>query len=335
MRISQLGECIMVRIGIVGTGNMGDVHRSNYALMEDCQVVAVVGKFSRGKERAKEWGLPVYDSISEMVQQETIDLVDICTPTFLHKQQVMEALELKKHVITEKPLALSKKDAEEMYRTASEKGVQLYVAQVLQFTKETEILRNLVQSGVYGSALDAQFERLSACPRWSQGGWLFDREKSGLLPFDLHIHDLDLMVSLFGKPEAFSFTSCAGRGRDYPEHYRFLYSYKDRNVCAEAAWLHADIPFIARWRVYFENAMVIYDGTRVTAYPFAHEPVVIAAEDKGQMDRKKALSDGWYYRELSHFIECVKKGVPSPYVRREQVLTVLDILESIAKDIPS
>ncbi|MBE6828865.1 MAG: Gfo/Idh/MocA family oxidoreductase [Ruminococcaceae bacterium] len=324
----------MVRIGIVGTGNMGAVHRSNYALIDDCQVVAVVGQSPQGKEKAKEWGLPVYDTISEMVQKEPVDLVDICTPTFLHKQQVMEALELEKHVLTEKPLALHKKDAEEMYRVAAEKGVQLYVAQVLQFTKETGILRNLVQRGEYGPALDAQFERLSACPRWSQGGWLFDREKSGLLPFDLHIHDLDLIVSLFGKPDDVSFTSCAGRGRGYQEHYRFQYSYKDRNVCAEAAWLHADIPFIARWRVYFENAMVIYDGTQVTAYPFDHEPVVLDAEDKIKTPAgKKVLSDGWYYRELSHFIECVEMGIPSPYVSREQVLTVLDILERISEKI--
>lgn len=326
----------MVKIGIVGAGGMGTVHHSNYAHIDDCQVVAVVGKSSQDKERAEEWGLPMYDTISEMVQNESVDLVDVCTPTFLHKQQVMEGLELGKHVITEKPIALHKKDAEEMYALASQKGVQLYVAQVMQFTNEIKVLRSLIQSREYGPVLDAEFERLTACPRWSQGGWLFDREKSGLLPFDLHIHDLDVIVSLFGEPEDFSFTSCAGRGRTYQEHYRFQYYYKDLNVCAEAAWFHADIPFTARWRAYFENAVVIHDGMHVTAYPFDHEPIVFDTEDKIKIPTGiNVPPTGWYLTELSHFIECVNKGIPSPYVSREQVLTVLGLLERISENINS
>ena len=55
-----------------------------------------------------------------------------------------------------------------------------------------------MQSGEYGRMLDAQFLRLSACPRWSKSGWLFRREQSGHIPFDLHIHDLDLILSLSG-----------------------------------------------------------------------------------------------------------------------------------------
>lgn len=321
----------MVRIGIVGTGAIGTVHYNNFAHIEDSKVVAVVGNSEQAKEHAQEWGIPVYKTISEMVQNESVDLVDICTPTFLHRQQVMEALELGKHVITEKPIALHRRDAEEMYDLASQKGLQLYVAQVMQFTNEVRLLRRLVEGGEYGSVLDAEFERLTACPRWSQGGWLFDREKSGYLLFDLHIHDLDTIVSLFGEPDSFSFTSCSGGGRGYPEQYRFQYHYKNRNVCAEAGWFHADIPFMARWRVYFENAMVIYDGTRVTAYPFNHEPVVFDTEDKIKIPTKTNVPPtGWYFTELSHFIECVKKGVPSPYVSREQVITVISLLERMS-----
>ena len=88
--------------------------------------------------------------------------------------------------------------------------------------------------------MDGCFERLTACPKWSQGGWLLEKEKSGLLPFDLHIHDLDVIVSLFGKPDSVTFTECAGRGKAYAEQYRFLYGYKNGlNVCAEAAWFNA------------------------------------------------------------------------------------------------
>lgn len=318
----------MIRIGIVGAGGMGTVHFNNYARIDGCRVVSVVGKTEQDRLRADGWGIPMYPSITEMARREQIDLIDVCTPTFLHRQHVMEGLSLRKHVITEKPIALHRKDAEEMFALADQNGVQLYVAQVVQFTKETAVLRNLVKSGEYGPVLDAFFERLSACPRWSQDSWMFDKTKSGLLPFDLHIHDLDLIVSLFGKPDSVSFSCCSGEGRNYPEHGRFLYRFGKLNVCSEAAWFHADIPFSARWRIYFENAVVVNDGIHVTAYPFGETPRVFDTEESIKIPTGINIPPtGWYYTELKHFIHCAEQGIPSELVSREQVLTVIKLLE--------
>lgn len=320
----------MIRIGLVGAGGMGTVHRSNYAHIEGCEVVAVVGTSPKDHENAAAWNLPLYETISAMVAAQKIDLVDVCTPTFLHKQHVMESLLASKHTITEKPVALSAEDARAMFALAEEKGVQLYVAQVLQFTKEVELLHRLVTTGMYGKPLDAYFERLSACPQWAQGGWLFDKSKSGLVPFDLHIHDLDVIVSLFGKPDQVKVTSCRGEGKDYAEQYRFAYTFGKLNVVAEAGWLNADIPFTARWRVYFENAMVVNDGTQVTVYQFGEPPHVFDTEDEVKIPTGiNVPPTGWYLTELRHFIECVKENQPSPRVPKEQVLTVLEILEQV------
>ena len=88
---------------------------------------------------------------------------------------VMESLRCGKDTIVEKPIALNSTDAREMLDPAHSNGCQLYVAQVLQVTKEVEILRRIVKDGTYGKPLDAVFERLSACPQWVQGGWLFDK----------------------------------------------------------------------------------------------------------------------------------------------------------------
>ena len=309
---------------------MGTVHYSNYAHIADADVVALVGINEQSRECAENWQLPLYSTISEMGQKQQVDVVDVCAPTFLHKPLVMEALGLGFHAITEKPIALHKQDALEMFTLADKMGKQLYVGQVLQFTKEIEILHQLVESEEYGKPLDAFFERLSACPRWVQNGWLFDKEKSGLLPFDLHIHDLDAIVSLFGRPESYSFTSCGGKDKVYKEHYRFLYRYKDLNVAAEAAWFNADIPFTARWRVYFENAMVINDGVRLMAYQFDHEPRVFDIEDEIKIPTGINLPPtGMFYHELTHFMDCVRKDIPSDKVTREQLLTVVEFLEEM------
>ena len=322
----------MINIGIVGTGGMGTVHYNNYTHIDGCKVVALVGITDQSRECSANWGVPLFDTISAMGDAVDLDVVDVCSPTWLHKQHVIEGLNLNKHVITEKPVALHKKDAAEMFDLAAAKGKMLFVAQVLQFTKEVEILHRLVNSGEYGKPLDGYFERLSACPRWIQNGWLFDKEKSGLLPFDLHIHDLDAIVSLFGRPESYSFTSCGNSDKNYKEHYRFQYHFKDLNVAAEAAWFNADFPFTARWHVYFENAVVVNDGGHVTAYQFDKPPRVFDTEDDIKIPTGINLPPtGMFFRELSHFMDCVRKGIPSDRVSRDQVMTVVELLEEMTK----
>lgn len=320
-----------MNILLVGLGGMGVCHYMNDLHIPNANVAAVVGCTDSDRARAAEWQLPIYDTITQACVQHAIDVVDVCTPTFLHKPLVLEALSNRKHVIVEKPVALSSQDALEMYEAADAAGVQLYVAQVLQFTREVETLREVVSDQRYGKPLDACFERLSAKPQWVQGGWLFDKSKSGLLPFDLHIHDLDVIVSMFGKPDQVSYTCCKGQDSAFAEHYRFQYRYDSGlNVSAEAAWYNACIPFTARWRVYFERGMLICDQNGVTGYGANGEIVHFDVEDPVKVPCGVNLPDsGWFLRELSHLLSCAEKNEPSPLVPRQRILDVLNVLESI------
>ena len=320
-----------MNILLVGLGGMGTCHYKNYCEIEGAQVVACVGRSDGDKAAAASWNLPIYESIAEACAAHAVDVIDICAPTYLHKALVIEAAKQKKHVICEKPIALKLADAKEMYAACEENGVQLYIAQVLQFTREVETLREVVQSERYGKPLDGCFERLTAAPKWSAGGWLFDKEKSGLLPFDLHIHDLDVIVSMFGKPDDVIFTECAGEGKAYSEQYRFLYVYYNGlNVCAEAAWFNAAIPFTARWRVYFERGMLVCDHNGVTGYDADGTVTKFDITDPVQVDCGINLgTSGWFYRELSHLLACAKKGEASPLVPKQRVLDVIEILEKV------
>lgn len=320
-----------LKIGLVGTGGMGQVHYANWKAVEGAEVTAVCGTSEGAKAAAEQWGIPCYGTIAEMAASG-INVVDICTPTYLHHDFVMESLTLGLDTICEKPIALSYQDAKQMLDTAEQHSCHLYIGQVLQFTKEIQILHRLVKSGEYGKVLDASFERLSAVPRWAKGGWLFDREKSGLLPYDLHIHDLDVIVSLFDKPEGFNVSTSRGQGRSYAEQLRIDYNYGDKHVLAEAAWYHADSPWTARWRVYFENALVVNDGTTLTAYPYDAPPVVFDTKDEVEISTGINVPPcGWFYNELTHFASCIRAHAPSELVSREQLLTVMEILEEVAK----
>jgi predicted dehydrogenase len=320
----------MIKIGLAGAGGMGTVHYTSFSYIGEAGVVAVVGVSEQDAAKAREWGLPIFRSISDMLVSTDVDIVDICTPTYLHTDGIEEAVSFGKSVITEKPMALSLRDAQNAYEAAERNGVWIYVAQVLQFYRQSEVLHELVAGKEYGNPLDAYFTRLSACPKWVRDGWLFDSKKSGLVPYDLHIHDLDLIVSLFGKPENFSFTSCGGPGRKYSEHYRFSYAYDGFNAVAEAGWLNADIPFTAEWRVYFEDGLAENRDGTVTAYRFGDAPRVFDTDEKIKIPTGiNVPPTGTYLSELEHFLDCWKKNEPSPRVSREQVLTVLELLENL------
>ena len=320
-----------MNILLAGLGGMATCHYKNYQHIPEAHVTAVIGCTQRDREIAQEWGVPLFLNVREACAHVPVDLVDLCTPTYLHKAMALEAFELGKHVITEKPIALSLADAREMYDAAEAHGVQLYVAHVVQFTREIEVLRQVVREQRYGKPLDACFERITACPKWSHGSWLLDKAKSGLIPFDLHIHDLDVIVSLFGKPDEVTWTQCRGADKDYSEQYRFTYRYPNGlNVSAEAAWFDAPIPFTARWRVYFERGMLICDHNGVTGYGADGEIVHFDVEDPVKVPCGINLPDsGWFLRELGHLIGCAKKNQPSPLVPRQRILDVLEVLESI------
>ena len=318
-----------MRILLVGLGGMGLCHLMNWRAIAGAGVTAAVGVSGADAARAGEYRLPFYGTITEACRSQAFDLIDVCAPTYLHKPLVLEALSQGIHTVTEKPMALSAADGREMYAAADAAGVQLYVAQVLQFTRETEILRDVVRSGRYGRALDARFERLSACPQWTSGGWMLQKEKSGLIPFDLHIHDLDVIVSLFGRPDEIAAQSARG-GLPFPEFYRFLYGWKSGlHVSAEASWLSARIPFTARWRVIFERGcLAAEDG--VHGYGADGSHTVFDTSEKVTVSAGTNLPpNGWFYRELSHFMACAQAGAPSPLVPRERVLAVLEIAERL------
>ncbi|MDR2245397.1 MAG: Gfo/Idh/MocA family oxidoreductase [Treponema sp.] len=324
----------MLKIGLVGLGGIGQVHLSTYQHLEDCTVAAVCDPSQAGRERAKAKGIPCYEDLGSLLKAETVDVVDVCVPSFLHRDCVMEALTQGLPVICEKPLALSGAQVREMYALAEQKGVPLFVGHVVQFQPASRALHAMVKDGRFGRALDAVFLRLSACPKWAAGGWLFDKTKSGLLPFDLHIHDLDLIISLFGKPEKYEVFSGGREGIGYQEYYRFLYRYQGLNVCAEAAWYNGDIPFTASWRVYFEKAVVWYDGNKLIAYKNEGPPEEFDIEEKIKIPTGINLPPtGIFYEELGLFLNRIR-AEDKTLDRRDEIIALIDILENIVRESP-
>lgn len=312
----------VLQAAIVGLGSMGRLYSQCFGRMEHCTLSAVV---SRSAEAA---GCPVYQTMDELFSAQQPDLVCVCTPTDLHPAHVQQALEHGCHVICEKPLALHRAQAEQLYALAERQKKQLFCAQVVRFASSSLWLREAVGSGRYGPVREAFFSRLSTRPHWCKDSWAYDAARSGLVPFDLHIHDLDLMLSLFGPPQHAVCEKSGASDLPFDEHLWFTYSYGTFTVRAEAAWYRAAIPFCSGWRVAFDKALALCRDGTLTVFEADREPYTLC-ETQQQSTGISVPATDMYDRELRHFVDCIAQNRPSELLKPDEILAVLDVLEHL------
>ncbi|MBE6778230.1 MAG: Gfo/Idh/MocA family oxidoreductase [Ruminococcaceae bacterium] len=315
----------MLKVGLIGVGGISGAHIPAWNEMEDASLVALCDRNTAAMEGYRDT-CRLYTTLEEMLEKEELDILDICLPTHLHIDTAIRAMERGVHVLCEKPLTLNEEDVRRVYQVAEDNGVCFMVAHVLRFWPAYERLKELYDEGTYGHLLTGSMCRLSQSPRWSGDGWRQDERRSGLMPFDLHIHDLDFMIYAFGEPvEA---THCRSRqpGQDA---MTATYRYDGFYIQTEAAFYAANYPFKAAFRFQFEQAVVEWEGDRMMAYPVEGEPVVLL-EPAEQRTAVINLSDILpYAREIRYFTDCVKAGVPADRIRPEELLTVLRLLKDI------
>jgi len=192
----------MVNIAIIGAGFIGKIHANSYKQIEDANIVAVVDKVKeKGEELAREHGAMYYRDIDECLKKENIDTVDICVPTFQHADLTKRAAEAGKNVFCEKPIALSLDEADQMIESIEKNRVKGMVGHVLRFWPEYVKTKEVIESGELGEPLHGYCERLATIPDWHQDNWGFEEKYSGGAAVDLHIHDLDYLAWVFGKPK--------------------------------------------------------------------------------------------------------------------------------------
>ncbi len=99
----------MIKIAVVGIGMMGQTHaKAIIDSKEDIKLAAICGAdIPSDREKAAAFDCPFYTSVEAALQQEDIDVVDICTPTFTHEEVIRKAADAGKHVLCEKPFCLT------------------------------------------------------------------------------------------------------------------------------------------------------------------------------------------------------------------------------------
>lgn len=310
----------MIRIGICGIGFMGMIHYLASAKLRGARVTAICTRDA--KKRAGDWrGIrgnfgpagtrmdlgPIkrYAHFEEMCADPDLDLIDICTPTHLHADMARTALRAGKHVLVEKAIALTRKDADAMLQAAAKAGKLLMVAHVLPFIPEFAFVAEAVRSGAYGRLLAGHFKRIIAQPDWSAD--IADAGKTGGPAVDLHIHDAHFIGLLAGVPRKVFSTGLTPDGKTITYlTTQYLYGTGASALalsCSSGAVAKKGREFVHGFELYLEKATLLYEsGTQPLT--------VLTADGKVKQPKLKGPSEetAAFTAELQTAVEGVKNG---------------------------
>ncbi len=198
----------MIRIAIVGTGNIANAHVQAYLKQAGrCGVAAlcdvVPGKARELKERCGLKNADCYTDWREVLRREDVDLVDVCAPPFAHAEVSIAALRSGKNVVCEKPMAASLEECDAMLRARDESGKMLSIIAQNRFRKPIRDLKALLDSGLAGRVRHVQVDSFwwrghSYYDLWWRGTWV---KEGGGCTLNHAVHHIDMLCWMMGLPE--------------------------------------------------------------------------------------------------------------------------------------
>lgn len=308
-----------MKIGLIGRGGISAAHESAYRHMQkdgmDIQIVAycdICPERLEGLEHAR-----TYTDIDTFLTEEQgkLDYVDICLPTYLHAEVSVKALRAGYHVLCEKPMALNPEQTSAMLAAAKASGKHFMIAHCCRFMGATKLMRDVILSGELGKVCNAEFYREGGSrePMGYQN-WFRNGDLSGGVLLDLHIHDVDLIVWLFGMPKAVSAAAKQIMTKNGYDSVSVNYFYENgMYINAKSDWSIAHDQFNTRgMRINFEKGYMYLDRTS------ERNAFVKVTEDGTVTDLWPQVDADMYYNELCYYIDCLKKGIAPELCPPEQ-----------------
>lgn len=302
----------MVRVGVVGVGNMGRHHARVYKELEkEIEGIELVGVVDKNLERARavggSLGVRYFTDYKELLSIG-VDAVSIAVPTTLHRDIAIPFLKAGVDVLVEKPIASTTEEAEEMVRTAKEYGRILMVGHIERFNPAVSRLRQLLARGIIGKPLVFSAKRVGPYPPQ-----IMDTD----VVRDLAIHDIDVIYYLLGEPEIGDVIVRGGsiiHPRGLMDYAVVLMEAGGAVGVVEANWL---TPYkVRKLSVVGEKGIANVDYIEQSLKIYDKEFTIDV-----RIRKKEPLK-----AELRHFINCVM-GKEEPLVPGEKALAVLRAIE--------
>ncbi len=240
-----------VKIGLVGTGDIGRLHAQSLRKLPDVELVIAQGRNpDKARQLAGEMGAGLAQNYEAMLKDGSVDAVDLCVPNDLHHEYALAAAGAGKPTLCEKPIALSLEDAREMIEAFETSGTPLMVAHVLRFWPEYAMGRKIIADGSLGKVRSFSARRMLSLLLAVGGsdGWRRSAQRSGGAVLDLQVHDLDYILWLFGQPKGVYSRGVRSEYGSF-DHVNTILDYgSDLIVSVESSFLLKGNPVVMDYR---------------------------------------------------------------------------------------
>jgi predicted dehydrogenase len=307
----------LMKLGLLGYGFMGGAHLAAIGRIAGVEVKVVSARTrpttdgpARGNMDLQSGPLP--DTVAwhadwrTIIADPDIDVVDVCLPTDLHREVVLAAFAAGKHVLCEKPMALNTADCAELVVAAKASGRVFMIGQVLRFMYPYRYAAKFVHETGRDNIVRCVLRRSTGYPQW--GSWLTKEERSGGVILDLLSHDLDQVLSLFGKPRSLRAESVGP-----VDTMRASLKYDDGlQVEVEGGWFPSDAPFSASFEIQAKNTLLTF-----------RDNVLSRKEDGEEAQPIEIPEHDPYFDEIAYFIDCCRNNAaPALCLPTESALAV-------------
>jgi len=328
-----------IGVGVIGFGGWAQKHALSYKETRDAELLAISALSEKSRKKAEElFNVDTYADYKDLLARKDIDAVSVVIPNNLHAKVTIDALKAGKHVLVEKPMALSTVDCERMIKTAREMNRKLAVGHELRICPVMKKIKELINDGQMGE--------IRACfidiwrPPWRSGsrGWRRKKELCGGLVFEEPIHYLDLFCWYLGVPkEIYAVANRTNESFDFEDNLS-VYVKHENDAIGSLSFSMAGFGYDFSIKVVGTEGAA--KGTIIGGHflwsPEARESHLFFKPRSGEM-RELELPEkiGELYdlkKEIKLWIECIKEDKP-PIVSGEMGKMAVAMCEASEKSI--
>lgn len=278
----------MIRVGVIGTGAMGQNHVRIYSEMEGVELAGISDVDQKRVEAmAVQFNTKGFTDYNEMFA-EGLDAVSVVVPTKLHKQVVLDALEAGLNVLVEKPIADTLENADLMIEAAKKAGKILMVGHIERFNPAVIKLKELIDSEILGKVVSISTRRVGPYnPRIRDVGVILD----------IGVHDIDIISYLYGRRVNHVYAVAGADIHSFEDHASII--------------LRMDHEFAGvvetNWLTPHKIRKLTAIGIKGVAY-LDYIDQTVEIHDNGWIQKAKIEESEPLKNELEHFIDCVATG---------------------------
>lgn len=197
-------EVHKIKFAVVGCGHIGNRHAEMISRNEECELVALIDVKERASLGVDKFNVPYFTSFDEFLKQaQEVDVINIASPNGFHCEHALKALEAKKHIVVEKPMALKKIDAEKIIYKALNVHRHVFAVMQNRYSPPSEWIKEMVNSEklgkIYLVQLNCYWNRDERY--YKKDSWHGKKELDGGTLFTQFSHFIDIMYWLFGDIE--------------------------------------------------------------------------------------------------------------------------------------